>query len=44
MEKGLVYEVKDWFTDKVAQEVDHNIHCCRVFSIMKETEKLCMQC
>jgi hypothetical protein len=39
MEKGLAYEVKDWFADKVAQEVSHNIHGCRVFSIMKETEK-----
>ena len=39
MEKGLAYEVKDWFADKVAKEVGHNIHGCRVFSIMKETEK-----
>ena len=39
MEKGLAYEVKDWFADKVAQEVGHNIHGCRVFSVMKETEK-----
>ena len=39
MEKGLAYEVKDWFADKVANEVKRNINRCSVFSIMKETEK-----
>ena len=39
MEKGLAYEVKDWFADKVANEVKRNINRCSVFAIMKETEK-----
>lgn len=39
MEKGKSYSVKDWFTNKVANEVGKNISMCDVFCILKETEK-----
>ena len=31
--------VKDWFADKVANELGKNITMCYVFAILKETEK-----
>lgn len=31
--------VKDWFADKVANELGRNITMCYVFAILKETEK-----
>lgn len=39
MTQGKAYEVKDWFADKVAQEVGKNISMCEVFAVLKETEK-----
>lgn len=39
MKKGMAYEVKEWFANKVANEVKRNIVMCDVFAIMKETEK-----
>lgn len=36
---GKSYTVKDWFADKVANEVRRNISRCDVFCIIKETEK-----
>ena len=33
------YSVKDWFANKVANEVRRNISMCDVFCILKETEK-----
>lgn len=33
------YTVKEWFADKVANEVRRNINCCDVFAILKESEK-----
>lgn len=39
MTKGKSYSVKDWFANKVANEVQRNITMCDVFAIMKETEK-----
>lgn len=33
------YTVKDWFANKVANEVGKNITICEVFAILKETEK-----
>lgn len=39
LNRNKSYEVKDWFGDKVAQEVKRNISMCDVFAIMKETEK-----
>lgn len=31
--------VKDWFANKVANELGRNITMCYVFAILKETEK-----
>ena len=31
--------VKDWFANKVANELGKNITMCDVFAILKETEK-----
>lgn len=39
LNRNKSYEVKDWFGDKVAQEVGRNITMCDVFAILKETEK-----
>lgn len=39
MTKGKSYTVKDWFANKVANEVHRNISMCDVFAILKETEK-----
>lgn len=39
MTKGKSYTVKDWFGNKVANEVQRNITMCDVFAILKETEK-----
>ena len=39
LNRNKSYEVKDWFADKVAQEVSKNISMCEVFAILKETEK-----
>jgi hypothetical protein len=36
---GTSYTVKDWFGNKVAQEVKMNISMCEVFGILKESEK-----
>ena len=33
------YTVKEWFADKVAQEVGRNITACELFAVIKETEK-----
>lgn len=33
------YTVKEWFANKVANEVRRNISMCDVFCILKETEK-----
>ena len=39
MKENKSYTVKDWFANKVANEVKRNISMCDVFAIMKETEK-----
>ena len=31
--------VKDWFADKVAEELSRKIDMCDVFAILKETDK-----
>ena len=36
---GKCYSVKEWFANKVANEVKSNIAFCDVFAILKETEK-----
>ena len=36
---GKSLTVKDWFGNKIAQEVKRNISMCDVFCIIKETEK-----
>ena len=36
---GKSYSVKDWFANKVANELGRNISMCDVFAILKETEK-----
>lgn len=33
------YTVKDWFANKIANEVQKNISMCDVFCILRETEK-----
>ena len=33
------YTVKDWFANKVAEEIKSNIFMCDVFAVLKETEK-----
>lgn len=33
------YTVKEWFADKVANEVGRNITACELFAVIKETEK-----
>lgn len=33
------YEIKDWFANKIANEVGRNINMCEVFAVLKETEK-----
>lgn len=33
------YTVKEWFANKIANEVRRNILICEVFCILKETEK-----
>lgn len=39
MNIGKSYTVKEWFANKVACEVKRNISMCKVFAIIKETEK-----
>lgn len=39
IEAGRTYEVKEWFANKVAQEVGRNITDCQLFAVIKETEK-----
>lgn len=39
MKTNVSYTVKDWFANKVANEVKKNISMCEVFAIVKETEK-----
>lgn len=33
------YTVKDWFANKIANEIKMNINMCDVFAVLKETEK-----
>ena len=33
------YTVKEWFANKIANEVRRNISMCEVFCILKETDK-----
>ena len=33
------YTVKEWFANKIANEVKRNITMCEVFAILKETDK-----
>lgn len=37
--ENKVITVKDWFDNKVANELGRNITMCYVFAILKETEK-----
>ena len=37
--EGRTYEVKEWFADKIANEVGRNITDCSLFAVIKETEK-----
>lgn len=39
MKNGMSYTVKEWFANKVANEVGRNITACDIFAIIKETEK-----
>lgn len=39
MKTNVSYTVKDWFANKVANEVKRNINMCDVFAIIKETDK-----
>lgn len=39
VKKGKSYTVKEWFANKVAEEVKQNITDCDVFAVIKETEK-----
>lgn len=39
MTQGKSYTVKEWFANKVAEEVKKNISMCDVFAIIKESEK-----
>lgn len=39
MKNGMSYTVKEWFANKVANEVKRNITMCDVFAVIKETEK-----
>ena len=36
---GKSITVKEWFANKIANEVGRNINMCDVFGILKETEK-----
>lgn len=37
--EGRTYEVKEWFANKIANEVGRNITDCSLFAVIKETEK-----
>lgn len=39
MNTGKSYTVKEWFANKVAEEVKRTITMCDVFAILKESEK-----
>ena len=39
MKKEIAYGVKEWFADKVANEVKMNIKMCDVFAVLRETDK-----
>lgn len=39
MTEGKSYTVKEWFADKIANELEKDIYMCDVFAILKETEK-----
>lgn len=39
MTKGKAYVVKDWFANKIANEIGRNINMCDIFAVLKETEK-----
>ena len=34
LEKGKSYEVKEWFANKIAQEMGRNIESCDVFALL----------
>ncbi len=36
---GKSYVVKDWLANKIANELKRNISACRVFAVLKETDK-----
>lgn len=36
---GKSYTVKEWFANKVANEIGRNISMCNVFGVLKESEK-----
>ena len=36
---GRTYTVKEWFADKIANEVGRNITACELFAVLKETDK-----
>ncbi len=33
------YTVKEWFANKIANEIQRNISMCEVFAVLKETDK-----
>lgn len=37
--EGRTYEVKEWFANKIANEVGRNITDCSLFAVIKETDK-----
>ena len=39
IEAGRTYTVKEWFANKIANEVGRNITICELFAVIKETEK-----
>ena len=39
MTNGKAYTVKEWFANKLANEIGRNITACDIFAVLKETEK-----
>ena len=39
MTNGKAYTVKEWFANKLANEIGANITACDIFAVLKETEK-----
>ena len=37
IEAGRTYTVKEWFANKIANEVGRNITICELFAVIKET-------